>query len=456
VSSRPFPYQPFDEPTSPPPENSGVRVSLCFDKVWLRYILGALDALTAPQTWTENGQVTAQRASDAISRALMEDCALECNDFAFQIDEFGHLLYNCEAGPTQDLGLIQGPPGEQGPQGPQGSQGPQGEQGPQGSQGSQGPQGPQGEQGEPGADGDTANSPDPITPPSGNDKQLQACAMAEGLGQWLIDKAISSINIVKAAAILAKSLADQVTDLLDAIPIFGPLVNNLIDMAADMAVKGDYDDIIGLIGAPEFKDFVVCRLYCKFKTYETIGTDQICDALSDLVAASIALLPGGPLITFYGQPFGLCVASISCAVAYKRAFLHDDERSDNCGENCADCPELPDLSWVVHQGSGPTSAQYNQEVTFVSGAGGVPGIWFDTFSVSCVKMEVVSVTGYNTLSGYGYCWNGHDCANNFFYQDNAAVACNLMNWDETKCFRGVQFQGSTEFTMVVKFLDVCS
>jgi len=399
---------------------------------------------------------------------------MECDDLGLEIDENGHLIMTCGDNEPVDLGLVVGPQGEQGEQGPQGEQGEQGEagsdgdtgptgptgpQGPTGPTGETGPQGPTGEtgpQGPQGIPGDAANAPEPIEPATGTDKNQQACAMAQGLASWLQTKCVASIEIVKAAAGLAKSIADQVTDLLDAIPIFGPLVNNLIDFAADMATKGDYDDIIGFILDPDFLDKVTCRLYCKFKAYDTIGTDEICDALSDLVSWGATLPPGLPLVTFYGQAFALFVATVNCAVAWKRAFLHDDERSDDCAEGCEDCAEPITISWTLVQGTGPTSAEIGEEVTFTSAGTSPAQIYFNAFSSTCVKMEVVSVSGYTNLPSFGYCWDGNLCDNSFYSVDNGPAACNPLDFDETICFKGMQFQGGSTFTLTIKFLDVCS
>lgn len=185
----------------------------------------------------------------------------------------------------------------------------------------------------------------------------------------------------------------------------------------------------------------------------TIGTDPIPSAvhmrliarLPDGTYASIPI-DGTPYVVPAGQPLG-------------NMFLlpNDSALSGNQGSaslHLLACNNHRDLHWTNHQGTGPTQANYGEEVEFISSAGNPAGIWFDTFNVTNVKMQVVSVSGYTTLSGYGYCWNGRDGSNNFFYQDNAANPCNLLSWSASQVFRGIQFQGSTQFHMVVKFIAV--
>jgi hypothetical protein len=228
--------------------------------------------------------------------------------------------------------------------------------------GPQGPQGAQGEPGEQGIDGNSANAPEPITTATGDERNQQACAMAQGYATWLRDKCVSAVEIIQQAAILAKSIADQITDLLDALPIFGPLVNNLIDLANDMAAKGDYGDIIDHLRTVEFMDELICQYYCRFKSMPQIGIEQIRTANLEVAGWAALLLPGAPFATLYGQAFALYLLTVDPAVAWKRAFLHDDERSDDCETLCADCQDtIVDFTYIT--GSGPASVAIDQEFT---------------------------------------------------------------------------------------------
>lgn len=367
-------YTPVFKPFSPPAIETVFDAPLIcvqFSEVLLPYILGALevwryvDAFTgtseekaaATQLFLElqyqlgNGECTVP-----ISNVRLEDCVLQVQ---FEgSDEWVNV------GNISECGAV-------GPQGPAGETGPAGEQGESGS---------------------AANAPAPIDTATGADKELQACAMAQGLANWLRDKCVSAIEIIQQAAILAKSIADQVTDLLDAIPIFGPLVNNLIDLANDMAAKGDYGDIIDHLRTVEFFEALVCRIYCNFLKYDTIGVAQIEETLTDVVSWAVVLPPGLPFLTLYGQAFALFLATVDDAVAWKRAFLHDDERSDDCQEGCEACEVEVHLTYLLGA-TGPASVLTGQEFDYVvsvfDGTAWNGGIEFD----ACCNLTLVSQTG---------------------------------------------------------------
>lgn len=442
MNRRPYPYQPFDEPTDPPSADSGQRVTFCFDRVWLKYILGALDALTAPQTWTQNGPDVARRASDAISRSLMESCGVECPDLGFQIDEFGHLLYNCEGGPTQDLGLIQGPPGEQGEQGVTGSTGATGPQGPQGIQGSQGPQGPQGIQGEVGPAGSEGPTPDPTPAEEGqSNRHHQMCAVAQGLENYLNNKFIATIHELQALIEVYENVEDLALGLVDAIPIFGAVIRSVSDFVTDMLEKGDFDDIIACASMPENRDIVTCNLYCFLKDQTTLQSSTICEALSGLANDMAVLGPCGALITFWGQPYALFLTSLSCDAIYRRAALFMDESSNDCDSLCVDC--LDNLVHMVYKettngvvlGIGPSQIIVGEEfdVTPHSNAPDAIFIMFD----KPVKVEFVSTTNYTryppSAGNFDYMYVDVNSVRHNFFTDNTGPWPDA--WDDTLLVR---------------------
>lgn len=239
-----------------------------------------------------------------------------------------------------------GTPGADGADGLPGIDGADGLPGVDGQDGQNGSPGAPGAPGDPGIDGADGVCVDCTSEPVEGDTEdweQQACAMALGLAQWMCDKCVSSIQIVKAAALLAKSLADQASDLLDAIPIFGAIVNNILDFAADMATKGDYDDIMGFINDPDFETQVACKLYCEFKDLspQTLTVQAVTDACSVVANWAALLPPGAPLITFYGQAFGIWVTAVSGVEFHRHAAVHQDERSDDCALLCQDCAEEP-------------------------------------------------------------------------------------------------------------------
>lgn len=86
-----------------------------------------------------------------------------------------------------NVGRVQGPPGERGPEGPQGQRGPEGPQGergqrgPAGEQGPAGPNGEQGEKGDPGQDGAKGDKGDPGAPGIGlTTRTYGSCISCEG------------------------------------------------------------------------------------------------------------------------------------------------------------------------------------------------------------------------------------------------------------------------------------
>jgi len=256
------------------------------------------------------------------------------------------------------LGSVAGPTGPTGATGPTGPTGATGPTGPTGATGPTGPTGPTGATGAAGALGATgatgATGPTGPTGPQGigvdsasapeieantTDFNQQACAVADGLARWYVAKCVSSINILKAASDAGANIADQVTDLLDSVPVFGSLINNLLDVAQDMATAGDYLDIIGLISDPDFISQVQCHLYCSLKAAGSLSLETVQSASEDTFNWAATLFPGGPFLTFYGQAFALFGTSVSPQTAWRRAFIHKDERSDDCETLCTDCPD---------------------------------------------------------------------------------------------------------------------
>lgn len=72
----PYPYHPFDGPTTPPvPENTG---GVCFtvDKKWVPYLIACAYTLTAKQTWASDTDRAIEQAQDII---LMLEQGIPCN-----------------------------------------------------------------------------------------------------------------------------------------------------------------------------------------------------------------------------------------------------------------------------------------------------------------------------------------------------------------------------------------
>jgi hypothetical protein len=335
--------------------------------------------------------------------------------------------------------------------GASGADGAQGDPGTPGADGEDGEQGIPGTPGSPGADG--ADGADGVCIDCSSqdvegdveDWEQQACAMAMGLATWMTDKCVSSILIVKASALLAKSLADQATDLLDAIPIFGAIVNNIVDFAADMATKGDYDDIMGFISDPDFTTQVACKLYCEWRDLpsKTLTVDDVAAAGTVVVNWAATLAPGLPLITFYGQAFSLWLSAVSPVEAHRRAAVHQDERSDDCLLLCTECPPEETECAGKYEVFDRLAGDYGHiisddgnELVVQSGAGGYMTLQAKDISDCCYVVSIVASNGSGVASAHNPC--GEDFAGSFHPQTPIGVCC---------AFIECQGDGSTIYTI---------
>lgn len=208
-----------------------------------------------------------------------------------------------------------------------------------GAQGATGATGAQGVQGEAGIDAQGCCGAE--EPEAALDFDGMICAVSIGLAEWYIRKSVSVMLYLKAGFEASHDILDDITDMLDAIPVFGPVVNNLIDLGVSMALSGDFDDMVGHFLDPEFLDFVTCHLYCGLKTRGGIALteENLVASADDMAGQAMLLLPGAPFATLYGQAFGLIVRAIGGENSYKRAVVFSDETSDNCNIICLDCPD---------------------------------------------------------------------------------------------------------------------
>ncbi len=188
-----------------------------------------------------------------------------------------------------------------------------------------------GEQGEPG-ECDCVD-PVPTQPPvvEGDDRCQQACNIAMGLGGWLWGKYGDSLGITKAALQATGIIADAVSDLIDAIPVMGAVVEAVVDYATGLGIL----DITALQGANnnEFKEWIQCELYRIMADdtgdFDLAYFDQVKDELQIWGAT---LPPQGPLLVVIGQMFALFVETIPASEMLRRANVYKDSE-----ENCELC-----------------------------------------------------------------------------------------------------------------------
>lgn len=354
----------WDLPTIVNPEKICVCFEIPNERYHIRAFWTALYKLSLWNSWATDeahtGREVASVWRDVLNLAMGDENTMGCTSVTPIIPEFRFTLECGLEVSTDGENYVPVPgwitnaadcyTGAAGADGAPGADGLDGADGTNGEDGAVGATGATGATGAAGVDGSDAVCEDCSSEDVVGDEEdweQQACAMAMGLALWMTDKCVSSIQIVKAAALLAKSIADQASDLLDAIPIFGAIINNIIDFAADMATKGDYDDIMGFISDPDFRIQVACKLYCEWRDLpsKTITVQDVIDAASVVANWGATLPPGAPLITFYGQAFGLWVTSVSGTELHRHAAVHQDERSDDCLLLCAECaPEGDCLS----------------------------------------------------------------------------------------------------------------
>lgn len=170
--------------------------------------------------------------------------------------------------------------------------------------------------------------------------------MAGSYARWLCDQAQVGIINLKTAVLAGKDIIDQITDFFDAFPVVGPIVNNVADLVLDMATRGDYDDLAGLVNDQYAREYVQCFAYCWMKTNVPQGasiTFEQCGQMGDALQADLFVQPPrGPLLSLWGQFLSIFAGAADARVTAFRLAIAADERSDDCSILCSDCPDGPE------------------------------------------------------------------------------------------------------------------
>lgn len=78
-----YPYQPFKQPIAPVPELGQGDICFTFDRKWLPYLIGALNALTVEQTYTGDKERAVREARDFVAMFIerQDDCGETCLNY---------------------------------------------------------------------------------------------------------------------------------------------------------------------------------------------------------------------------------------------------------------------------------------------------------------------------------------------------------------------------------------
>lgn len=223
---------------------------------------------------------------------------------------------------------------------PQGIQGAMGADGENGVDGQDGQDGVDGQDGTDGRDGTTGGWTGETEKFITDDLDGHLCAIAAGSAAWISRTINTALAKAQELFETGKAIADQVTDLLDAFPVAGAIVNNIGDLFGAISTAGDWGDLIVEIGNPEFIEKVQCWLYCYMKDHTTdvVNIDMFHDAIYDVAGRAALLPPAAPFVTVYGQVYAAMLLSMSYQAIWLRAYIHADETSDDCLSLCTDCP----------------------------------------------------------------------------------------------------------------------
>jgi hypothetical protein len=266
-------------------------VYLCINREWVSHILGVLDALDQPDTWLgTDSEIQAARDTVRELQAIFMsgNCSFD-PEMSYVAGE-GIYWRKDDSEPFTllvPIGEITGPEGPQGAQGETGPQGLTGPTGPEGPTGSQGPIGPVGPAGD--CCYDTQEGPE--------QHESTQCAVAIYTGEWLALSFRDSLATLKAGIVAAKNIVDLATDLIEAIPVLGPIVSAVVDFAANNTEH--IDDLISEANKAGFIELIQCKLYCNLESDGSISQATI----DQLQLEMLALPPSGPFLTIVGQAF---------------------------------------------------------------------------------------------------------------------------------------------------------
>jgi hypothetical protein len=162
----------------------------------------------------------------------------------------------------------------------------------------------------------------------------------------MIDKAIAGLEFLYAAIQASVAIAKAVSNMLDAIPVFGAIVDGLVQLAIDMQLSTAYGATIGALSNPDVYDDLYCFVFC---TLLDLGADGLQTLDAQTLKSSVAQycllhLPGQAL---EWQALGGFILAYSEQRIMQELIIHYDERSDDCDIACSDCQRPAVMDWCM-------------------------------------------------------------------------------------------------------------
>lgn len=297
---------------------------------WVSHIIGVLEVLRDLDSWlgTDEQQDGAIQEIEKLLAMLDTACPEEEIVTAFRFNALCGMEYSNDNGETWNPVPGWSEFAEACFQGATGSQGPPGATGPTG------PEGP------PGDDCDCSIVPTQPPIPADPDpavRDLQACAIARGVGSWLYNTFNDALLVIVAGVEAAKIIEGIVSDLIDAIPVLGALVDAVLDFATNV-VSAVASELLAANGF-YFMEMIQCELYRIMKCDdEDFTVEYLAQVKQELQNWGAVLPPQTPLLVLIGQAFALFLETVPDQELLRRANAYKTSSPDCDLCEVEDCP----------------------------------------------------------------------------------------------------------------------
>lgn len=357
------PYDPRHVPLVPPDTavTDAPFVRVCINSKWVSHVDGILDRLLYRDAWLGTDTVIDNAINQVrVLLALLGAQPTEDCDIMLQFRELEDgcgFEFSTDGGSTWNAVNLTACVGEKGDKGDTGDQGIQGIQGEKGDKGDPGDSGS--------CDGCQSNGA-PQTNEVNDTGRKVACAVADGVSQWLFDTFSDQLDLISAyvsAGVTGFKIVNKITDAFLQFTIVG-------DEAADAItefVTGSVSTGVATIRAADTTDFrehVKCQLFCLLVPTDGDFGTSFDDVISPFVAGITA--SETPIIAI---PFTAFIRGIDISAWRTRAAIN----ANNSGEcdDCTDCPEdeitieLNIVENICHEGTlSHTTRKVGERFTF--------------------------------------------------------------------------------------------